>query len=106
MITARNLIYHEFIGLEVAVLASKNPSLISISGHIIDETKQMLVIQPFVEPIYEKTSEKMVPKRGSVFRFTLPDGGLVDVDGDAICTAPHRRIGMKGVKRGVSCIDL
>lgn len=102
MITAQNLIYHEFIGLEIAVLASKNPSLISISGRIIDETKQMLVIQPFVEP----TSEKMVAKRGSVFQFTLPDGGLVDVDGDVICTAPHRRIGMKGVKRGVSCIDL
>ncbi|MDR2854603.1 MAG: ribonuclease P protein component 1 [Methanomicrobiales archaeon] len=102
MITAQNLIHHEFIGLEIAVLESKNPSLISISGRIIDETKQMLVIQPFEQ----SSSEKMVAKQGSVFRFTLPDGGLVDVDGDAICTAPHRRIGMKGVKSGVSCIGL
>jgi len=94
MITAQNLIYHEFIGLEVAVLASVNPSLTSISGRIIDETKQMLVIQPS----QDSTSEKMVVKRGSVFRFTLPDGGFVDVDGDAICTAPHRRIGMRGAK--------
>ena len=94
MITAQNLIYHEFIGLEVSVRASLNPSLISISGHIIDETRQMLVIQPYEKP----TSKKMVVKRGTLFQFTLPDGGLVDVDGDVICAAPHRRIGMKGVK--------
>ena len=112
MITAKNLIYHEFIGLEVSVIASSNPSLISISGHIIDETKQMLVIQtqqPSTGAYSGVTSEKrskMVSKKGSVFRFTLPDGGLVDVDGDAICTAPHRRIGMRGVKLGVSCIGL
>ena len=115
MITAKNVIHHEFIGLEVSVIASSNPSLTSISGYIIDETKQMLVIQSqeikqLHEGVYSgnvsKMSPKMVAKKGSVFRFTLPNGGLVDVDGDAICTAPHRRIGMRGVKLGVSCIGL
>ena len=101
MITTQNLIHHEFIGLEISVLASSNPSLISISGRIIDETKQMLIIQPT-----GFNSEKKVAKKGSVFQFTLPDGELVDVDGDAICTAPHRRIGLRSVKKGVSCIGL
>lgn len=102
MITAENLIHHEFIGREVLVIASSNPFLTSTFGRIINETKQMLVIQP--HGLKEKS--KMVAKKGSVFRFTLPDGGLVDVDGDAICTAPHRRIGMREVKVGVSCIGL
>jgi ribonuclease P protein subunit POP4 len=107
MITAENLIHHEFIGLEVSVIASSNPSLISIYGHIIDETKEMLVIQPYNGAFsIDYPKPKNVAKRGSVFRFTLPDRGLVDVDGDAICTAPHRRIGMRGVKLGVSCIGL
>jgi len=109
MITAENFIHHEFIGLEVLVLASSNPFLTSIFGRIINETKQMLVIQPYdgaLSKHHPKERPKMVAKKGSVFRFTLPDGGLVDVDGDAICTAPHRRIGMRGVKVGVSCIGL
>ena len=107
MITAKNIIYHEFIGLEVSVIASSNPFLTSISGYIINETKQMLVIQPYnCEFSNHHSKPKIVSKKGSVFRFTLPDGGLVDVDGDAICTAPHRRIGMRGVKLGVSCIGL
>lgn len=107
MITAENIIHHEFIGLEVSVIASSNPFLTSIFGHIIDETKQMLVIQPYNDKSSKYHSKpKIVAKKGSVFRFTLPDGGLVDVDGDAICTAPHRRIGMRGVKLGVSCIGL
>ena len=101
MITAENIIHHEFIGLQVLVIASSNPSLTSIFGHIINETKQMLIIQHHSEERPNK-----VAKKGSIFRFTLPDGGLVDVDGDAICTAPHRRIGMRGVKLGVSCIGL
>lgn len=108
MITAGNIIHHEFIGLDACVIASQNPSLTSISGRIIDETKQMFVIQPYIT---NKSSEtdmlpsqiKKVAKKGSVFRFVLPDGKLVDVDGDAICTAPHRRIGMKEVRPGFSC---
>jgi ribonuclease P protein subunit POP4 len=109
MITAQNIIHHEFIGLDVAVIASSNPSLTSISGCIIDETKQMFVIQPYIDTKNSKTSDmqssqmKKVAKKGSVFRCLLPDGRLVDVDGDAICTAPHRRIGMKEVRSGFSC---
>jgi ribonuclease P protein subunit POP4 len=109
MITAENIIHHELIGLQVSVVASSNPSLTSIFGHIINETKEMLVIRPYGETFSKHNSEespKNVAKKGSVFRFTLPDGGLVDVDGDIICTAPHRRIGMRGVKLGVSCIGL
>jgi ribonuclease P protein subunit POP4 len=110
MITAQNIIHHEFIGLDVFVIASSNPSLTSISGRIIDETKQMFVIQPYIDA--KKSSQmsdmqssqmKKVAKKGSVFRCVLPDGRLVDVDGDAICTAPHRRIGMKEVRPGFSC---
>ena len=38
MITAKNLIHHEFIGLKVHATSKKNKSL-NLKGTIIDETK-------------------------------------------------------------------
>ena len=41
----KDLIRHEFIGLEVEVIQAKNPSLIGIKGKIIDETKNTFTIK-------------------------------------------------------------
>ncbi len=85
VVTPRNLIQHELIGLETTVVASTNPCSIGISGHVIDETRNTLVIS-------QMKSRKIIPKAISCFRFTLPKGVEVDVDGVQIVGAPENRI--------------
>ena len=43
MITANNLVHHEFIGLDVHVTGKNNKSL-NLKGTIIDETKNTIKI--------------------------------------------------------------
>ena len=45
MITSKNLVHHEFIGLKVHATSKKNKSL-NLKGTIIDETKNILSIRP------------------------------------------------------------
>jgi len=42
---SKNFLRQEFIGLKAKVLASKDPSLKGIEGTIIDETKNMIIIE-------------------------------------------------------------
>ena len=39
MITADNIISHEFIGLHTEIIKSTNPQVIGLNGRIMDETK-------------------------------------------------------------------
>ncbi|MDH7510846.1 MAG: ribonuclease P protein component 1 [Methanolinea sp.] len=84
MITPRNILRHELIGLEVLVIGASNPALHGLSGRIIDETRNTLVIRG-------DRGTKRVQKAGTRFRFTLPDGVLVEIDGSALVMAPEKR---------------
>ena len=42
---SKNFLRQEFIGLKAKVIASKDPSIEGIEGIIIDETKNMLIIE-------------------------------------------------------------
>lgn len=53
MISSKNIFYHELIGLELKVVDSSNPSLIGLSGTVIDETKKTLLIE-----VKEKVQDK------------------------------------------------
>ena len=44
MIIPRNVIRHELIGLDVLVVHASNPTCRGITGQIIDETRNMLII--------------------------------------------------------------
>ena len=44
MITSKNLVHHEFIGLKVHATSKKNKSL-NLKGTIIDETKNTIKIE-------------------------------------------------------------
>lgn len=57
MISSKNIFYHELIGLELKVVDSSNPSMIGLSGTVIDETKKTLLIEV---PI--KTSDEVSKK--------------------------------------------
>ena len=93
MISPQNVLRHELIGLDVLVARASNPGHIGVSGRIIDETKNTLVI-------LTGRGETRIPKRFSVFRIRLPDGTTVDIDGSSLETQPERRISMRINKRG------
>jgi ribonuclease P protein subunit POP4 len=89
--TPENLTRHELIGLAVEVADSTNPSLTGISGRVVDETRNTLVVET-------KDGEKRVPKACARFTFTLPDGRRARVEGLVLESQPENRIN-KRVKR-------
>ncbi|MEM5804390.1 MAG: ribonuclease P protein component 1 [Candidatus Aenigmatarchaeota archaeon] len=85
MITPKNLVRHELIGLGVKVGRSTNASLAGTSGKVVDETKRMLAVKT-------QKGVKKVAKRSAEFIFTLPDRTKVRVDGRIIEKRPEDRI--------------
>ncbi|MEM7826677.1 MAG: ribonuclease P protein subunit [Candidatus Aenigmatarchaeota archaeon] len=85
MRTPENILMHEFIGLECTVVSSTNKCHIGIKGKIVDETKNMLILETR-EKVYKK-----IPKRGAVFRLRL-DKNVVEIKGDTIISRPENRI--------------
>jgi len=88
MITAKNLIRHELIGLEVKVTDSANKFQVGIKGLVVDETKNLLTIET------EKGIKK-IQKKGTSFIFTIPNGKKVKVDGSIIAKRPEERVKLK-----------
>lgn len=87
-ITPENLVNHELIGLKVKVERCKNQQLAGFEGLVVDETRNMLAIK-------SKGKIKLVPKGVSVFRFSLPGGELVEVDGKVLVGRPEDRLKTK-----------
>ena len=85
MISPQNVIRHELIGLDVLVVHASNPAQAGISGRIIDETRNMLIIAA-------ERGVRRIPKRMSTFRITLPDGRMVEVNGSVLVMTPEKRI--------------
>ncbi|MCD6478203.1 MAG: ribonuclease P protein component 1 [Candidatus Aenigmarchaeota archaeon] len=88
MITKKNLPRHEFIGLKVKVIESKNKSQVGLKGKIIDETQKTLKIET-------RDGEKVIQKSGCIFKFMLPRGKSMMLSGDAIVARPEDRIRKK-----------
>lgn len=91
-ITDKNLIRHELIGLDVEVVRDRNPCNASISGRVVDETRNTLIIR-------KGERERRVAKRTAVFKFSLPNGAVVDVEGPALVGRPEDRVKRK-MRRG------
>jgi len=87
-ITPRNLVRHELIGLEVEVAESSNRCQVGIKGRVVDESRQMLVIET-------SKGEKKIEKKSAVFIFKLPSGVRVQVDGKLLVGRPEDRIKKK-----------
>jgi len=89
-ITPLNLIKHELIGLNINIIRDTNPYNKSISGTVIDESRNTLTIKQGDTP-------KMVPKRNALFSFTLPSS-IVEVSGTNLVGRPEDRV-KKNLKR-------
>ncbi len=85
MIDRKNLLFSTFIGLEVEISNSSQRKLIGLHGKVVDETKNLIMIE------VPGGKEVRVPKVSATFRFTLDDGGKMDVDGAKITFRPHER---------------
>lgn len=84
MRTAKNILFHTFIGLDAEVVQSTSRVLKGIKGKVIDETKNMLIIET-------DKGEKKIQKVSCVFRFKLESGESVEVEGKKICFRPEER---------------
>lgn len=82
---AGNLVMHELIGLGVRVSKSSDPGKKGISGTVVDETRNTLVIET------RKGERRVLPKAECTFRFSLPGGEAVEVEGRAIVARPEDR---------------
>lgn len=88
MITPENLIRHELIGLEAEVARSDNASQVGIRGLVVDETKNLIVIET-------PKGAKRIQKVGSEFIFTIPGGRKVKVRGSLIAKRHEDRVKIK-----------
>jgi len=84
-ITPRNILKHEFIGLKVEIVESKNRYLKGLNGEIIWETSKMIIIR-------KNRKIKHIPKNICNFLFYLPDGKKIIVDGNLLVGRPEKRI--------------
>jgi ribonuclease P protein subunit POP4 len=84
--TRRNLPYHELIGLEVSVKEHSDPTLSGLTGRVVDETRNTLVIES-VDGV-----ERIVPKHGGVFVFKLGARERVELAGSSIEGRPEDRL--------------
>lgn len=82
--TPGNLVRHELIGLDVDVVDSSDPGLETVSGRVVDETRNTLVVAT-------GEGERTVPKDVAAFRFALDDA-RVRVDGGLLVARPEERI--------------
>ena len=93
-ITPHNLLQHELIGLRTEVEDGGNRNVRGLCGTIVDETRNMLVIEN------EHRKEKKIPKAGNILIFELPKdedasrktGMKVRVRGDMLVSRPEDRI--------------
>ena len=93
MISPRNILRHELIGLDVSVEEASNPLHRGMSGLIVDETRNTLIIRT-------RCGDRRIPKPYSRFRVILPDGIRVIIDGSALVSSPERRISQQIKIRG------
>jgi ribonuclease P protein subunit POP4 len=79
------IVQRELIGLNAEVVRSSNLSCVGISGKVVDETRNVLVIM-------HQKKKKAVTKNTAVFYFTMPDGTIVEINGKVIVGRPEDRI--------------
>ncbi len=79
----RYLETHELIGLKCEVVDSTNYLQVGIEGIVVDETKNMLVIET-------PNGRKMIQKRGAKFMFKEGEKSRIII-GDKINYRPHER---------------
>ncbi|MGQ9514545.1 MAG: ribonuclease P protein component 1 [Thermoproteota archaeon] len=82
---SKQLARRELLSLEVEVVSSTDPTLIGKRGIVIDETKNTFIVRT-------SSGDKMIPKKVAVFRFFLPSGKKVMLEGRTLTIRPEDRL--------------
>ena len=90
-IRPENILRHELIGLKTIVARSPNALIVGTRGRIVDETRNTVKLST-------REGVKMIPKGIAVFRFDLPDGSIVEVEGAKLVGRPENRMKARGRK--------
>ena len=77
----KNIVSMNLIGKNIEITKSKNKSLIGIKGKIIDETKNMLILD----------NQKKLIKSQSTFRIKIRNN-IYEIDGKILQNRPEDRI--------------
>lgn len=77
----KNISKFEFIGSDIEIIESKNRSLIGLKGRIVDETKNMFILD---------TGKKLI-KSQSIFKMKIGKK-TVQIDGSVLVGRPEDRI--------------
>jgi ribonuclease P protein subunit POP4 len=88
MLTPKNLVKHELIGLDAEVTASTNKFNVGIKGLVVDETRNTLTIEA-------QSGLKRIQKKGTTFIFKISSGKRVKVNGNKIAVRPEDRMKIK-----------
>jgi len=78
------MIRHELIGSEIKVISSKNQNLENVEGRIIDETRNMIIIDT-------KNGIKKIIKSQAKMEINLK-GRKIEIDGKELVGRPEERI--------------
>jgi ribonuclease P protein subunit POP4 len=90
-ITKENVVMHEIIGLKADVVESSDAGRKGIKGTVIDETKNVFVLE------CADGSIRRIPKDESVFEFDI-GGEKAVIKGSLLVARPHERTKMLGGK--------
>ncbi len=85
MAVKRKLLRQGLIGLEAEVVHSSDPTLLGLSGKIVDETRNMVVIE-------HEGKTKKIQKSISTFILRGPDGETMNVNGKELVGRPEAQI--------------
>nr|MDO8114424.1 ribonuclease P protein subunit [Candidatus Sigynarchaeota archaeon] len=92
-ILPKNILFHELVGLRVALHRPACDSLAGLDGTIVDETANTIVVRR------DDGRIARVLKKHNTFAITLPSGKTVLVPGDLLIGRPWDRIKNIGKKQ-------
>ncbi len=90
MISGKNIMRHELIGLDIQVTAYPDPTVMGMRGKIVDETRQTFRVST-------ERGEKMIAKQDLVFDAFVEEQ-IFKIHGNKIMFRPEDR--PKRVKQG------
>jgi ribonuclease P protein subunit POP4 len=85
MITPKNILSHELIGLPATVMTSPQPRVVGLSGTIIFETKNMLTLRTNAGP-------KRIPKLSAEKIRVLLHSSVCFIRGPSLIGRPEDRV--------------
>ena len=91
MISAKNILAHELIGLRVTIEKGSDPNITGITGFVQDETRNTLTIETSTRTI-------RIAKFRTTLLATLPSGERALVRGNDLRHRPEDRV-KKGLAR-------